>query len=204
MEFQTLIAQFMQQLAATSPWEWIAVAFGILQVLLALRNHVLLYPAGIISTICSIYLLAQVQLYAESLLNIYYLVMSIYGWIHWLGNGGKAELPITRASQQQWIITSAIVFIGGGALYFLLRNYTSSDVPFWDAIVSSTAWAGMWLLARRKLENWILLNISNIMAIPLQFHKQIPLYAMLTAVLFVVAIFGYFNWKKIMATQTAS
>jgi nicotinamide mononucleotide transporter len=67
-----------------------------------------------------------------------------------------------------------------------------------DAWVSATAWAGMWLLAKRKIENWILLNISNAFAIPLLFYKQLPLYALLTAFLFIVAVLGYFDWMKIL------
>lgn len=161
----------------------------------------MLYPAGIISTACSIYLLADVQLYAESFLNVYYLVMSIYGWLYWLKRRSEPELPITTNNQNEWLITGAIVILGWLILYWILNSFTNSDVPAWDAFVSSTAWAGMWLLAKRKLENWILLNLSNIVAIPLQFHKGIPLYGLLTLVLFIVAIFGYFNWKKIMITQ---
>jgi nicotinamide mononucleotide transporter len=67
--------------------------------------------------------------------------------------------------------------------------------------VSSTAWAGMWLLARRKIENWIFLNISNIVAIPLKFHKDLPLMALLTTFLFIVAIFGFLEWRKIYRQQ---
>ncbi|HRO44129.1 MAG TPA: nicotinamide riboside transporter PnuC [Flavipsychrobacter sp.] len=203
MNADDFLSQLSQQLSATSPWEWVAVIFGVIQVLFAWKNNVLLYPAGIISTVFSIYLLASVQLYAESFLNVYYLVMSIYGWVYWLGKKSKQELPVTKANHQQLFIASAIVLFGWAILYFILRQYTNSDVPAWDAIVSSAAWAGMWLLAKRKLENWIFLNISNIVAIPLQFHKNIPLYAMLTTVLFVVAIFGFYNWKKIMKMQTA-
>lgn len=201
MDVPQLLQQLSSQLSQTTVWEWIAVIFGVLQVLLAWRNNVLLYPAGIISTAFSIYLLASVQLYAESLLNGYYLVMSIYGWAHWLRNKSEAELPVTKCNERDWLITGAIVFVGGVLLYLVLNNYTPSDVPVWDAWVSSTAWAGMWLLARRKLENWILLNISNLFAIPLQFYKGIPLYAILTIVLFIVAIFGYFRWRQLYKAQ---
>ncbi|MEI9957355.1 MAG: nicotinamide mononucleotide transporter family protein [Ferruginibacter sp.] len=80
----------------------------------------------------------------------------------------------------------------------MLKHFTTSNVPYWDAWVSATAWAGMWLLSKRKIENWILLNISNLFAIPLLIYKQLPLFAILTLVLFVVAIFGYYSWKKII------
>lgn len=201
MNFPHFFQELSSQLLQTSIWEWIAVVFGILEVLLALKNNVLLYPAGIISTVVSIYLLAAVSLYAESVLNIYYLVMSIYGWVHWIHKKSEPELPITKASRKDWIITIAIVLLGWTLLYYILSHFTPSDVPVWDAWVSSTAWAGMWLLARRKLENWLLLNISNIFAIPLLIHKNIPMYAILTLVLFIVAIFGYLKWRKIFLAQ---
>jgi nicotinamide mononucleotide transporter len=88
------------------------------------------------------------------------------------------------------------VLLGGGAQYAILHFFTESTVPLWDAFVSATAWAGMWLLARRKLENWILLNISNLAAIPLLFIKNLPLTGLLTLFLFIVAIQGYYSWKK--------
>lgn len=201
MDVQLFLHELGTQLAATPAIEWAAVLFGVAEVLLALNNKVWLYPAGIISTVLSIYLLAEVALYAESALNIYYLVMSIYGWYHWLKRKNEPPLPVTKANAKDWVITAAIV---GGAwliLYIILRNFTPSDVPAIDAWVSATAWAGMWLLAKRKVENWLLLNISNICAIPLLVYKQIPLYACLTIVLFIVAVFGYFKWKRIYHHQ---
>jgi nicotinamide mononucleotide transporter len=203
MSIQELITQTQAGIAQTSLLEWIAVSFGVLQVLLARNNNVWLYLAGIVSTTLSIYILAKVQLYAESVLNLYYLVMSIYGWWYWFRNKNEPELPIQRADKKDWIITCLIVGVGWGVLYFALQQFTNSDVAGMDAWVSATAWAGMWLLARRRLENWILLNISNLFAIPLQIYKGIPLYALLTLVLFIVAISGYFKWQRIMQTKQA-
>lgn len=207
MNLPLLFKELGLQLARTSVYEWIAVIFGVFQVLLAWKNKVLLYPAGIISTVFSVFILAEARLYAESFLNLYYLAMSIYGWIHWQKNKYRKQLPVTRANRQEWMITFLIVFGGWLILFLVLNHFTPSDVPVWDAWVSATAWAGMWLLARRKLENWILLNISNAFAIPLQFHKDIPLYGLLTFILFIVAIFGYYNWRRIISEekkQTAS
>lgn len=185
-----------ENLDAITWMQFIAVALGVAEVLLARVNNVWLYPTGIIGTLISIVLLFEVKLYAESLLSVYYVVMSVYGWIYWMRKRNETPVKITYATQKEWIITLGIVFIGWGVLYLLLKHFTSSDVPVWDAWVSSTAWAGMWLLARRKIENWILLNISNLFAIPLLFHKKLPLFAALTLFLFVVAFFGYFEWKK--------
>src|SRR5690606_26778048 len=93
------------------------------------------------------------------------------------------------------------VFIAFTIFYTLLTRFTDSDVPVGDALVTAFAWAGMWLMAKRKIENWILLNISNFMSVPLLIHKDLYFYAVLTAFLFVVAIFGYINWYKILKRQ---
>ncbi|WP_339864869.1 nicotinamide riboside transporter PnuC [uncultured Algoriphagus sp.] len=185
-----------EQIKATSLLEWIAVSFGVTEVLLARKNNVLLYPAGIIGILCSGFLLVDAKLYAETLLHAYYLVMSIYGWAMWKNRSSSGASSISRSTAKEQKITWAIALLGWGFLYFMLTNFTDSDVPVVDAFVSSTAWAGMWLLAKRKLENWIWLNVSNIIAIPLLFHKDLILISLLTIFLFIVAIFGYFDWKK--------
>lgn len=186
----------LQQIKNTSLLEWIAVGFGVTEVLLARKNNVLLYPAGIIGIVCSSFLLIHAKLYAETLLHGYYLVMSIYGWAMWKNRSSSGASQISRSSPNDQKITWSIALGGWVLLYFVLRFFTDSDVPVIDAFVSSTAWAGMWLLAKRKLENWIWLNISNVVAIPLLFHKQLILVSFLTMFLFVVAIFGYLDWKK--------
>ncbi|MFT4061168.1 MAG: nicotinamide riboside transporter PnuC [Edaphocola sp.] len=205
MDANALISYIIEQWRAVSLLEIVAVSFGVAEVLLSYRNSVLLYPAGIVSCALFIYLLAAAGLYAEAVLSLYYLVMSFYGWYKWVQRTkAQAQLPISACTPKDRGIVSAIILVAFVVLYATLKMYTTSDVPLWDAAVSATAWAGMWLLAKRKLENWVLLNVSNIMAIPLQFHKGLPLTACLTAFLFVVAIFGYFRWKKIMLSEAAT
>lgn len=188
----------LQQLAQTSRIEWLAVGFGVAEVLLARANKVALYPAGIAATLLSAYLFFISGLYAESLLNLYYIIMSIYGWWYWVKKKDKPPVPITFTNKREWGIVFSIVACGFVVLYITLKNFTPSTVPLCDAFVSATAWAGMWLLAKRKVENWILLNISNAVAIPLLFYKDLPLYAALTIFLFIVAVQGYFKWKKLV------
>ena len=195
---------FVQQLKETSWIEWLAVAFGVAEVLLARVNKVALYPAGIAGTLLSIYLFIGSGLYAESLLNLYYVLMSIYGWWYWHKEKNKPPVPVSYSNRKEWTTVAAIVIGGFIFLYLILANFTPSTVPFWDAFVSATAWAGMWLLAKRKIENWILLNISNAVAIPLLFYKHLILYAALTIFLFIVAVQGYFEWKKIIKNETTS
>jgi nicotinamide mononucleotide transporter len=127
--------------------------------------------------------------------------MSVYGWIYWIKKRDEPPVKITYSTKNEWAISLSISIVGWVVFYFLIKNlpakyFTPSNVPVWDALVSSTAWAGMWLLARRKMENWVFLNISNFFAVPLLFYKKQPMLAVLTVFLFVVAIWGYFEWKK--------
>jgi nicotinamide mononucleotide transporter len=199
-EFWTI---FRQQIAETDFLQWVAIVFGVAEVLLARVNNILLYPAGIISTALTMCILFVAGLYAESLLNGYYLIMSIYGWWFWARRKDRPPLPITRTTRSEWLVVLAIVAGGFALLYFLLSRFTPSTVPGWDAWVSATAWAGTWLLARRKLENWVLLNVSNIFAIPLLFYKQLALFSALTLFLFIIAVLGYFDWRKRLNLQAA-
>lgn len=204
MDLNEWLSLFFEQLMQTRLLEYLAVGFGITEVLLAKRNHILLYPAGIISILLSMSLLFEARLYAETMLNTYYLVMSIYGWVLWSSRQKSRQLEAGWSSRTE-LITAILISSGGFALlYLILRNLTDSDVPLWDAFVAATAWAGMWLLAKRRIENWIFLNISNFCAIPLLIHKKLPMFAVLTTVLFIVAIFGYREWKAILHKKNTS
>ena len=202
MKLNEWIHQLGAELTATPLLHWIGVGCGIVQVLLAKANNILLYPFGIASILITVYVLYDAGLYAELLLNMYYLVMSIYGWLYWVKRRGAAPVPASYSSRKDWLITLLITGLGFPALYYALACFTDSTVPVWDAWVSATAWAGMWLLAKRKIENWILLNISNAFAIPLLAHKGLHLFALLTLFLFIVAIFGYFEWRRIIGART--
>lgn len=191
-----MVEQLIQELRNTSIIEYIAVIAGVIQVLLARKNNILLYPFGILSTTLSIYVFFGVDLYANALLHLYYVVVSIYGWYHWSRKKNEIVLPISKANAKDWQISAFITFSSFSVLCFVLMRYTNSTTPVWDSLVSAFAWAGTWLLTQRKVENWIVLNISNAIAIPLEFHKGLYLYSLLTLILFIFAISGYIAWKK--------
>jgi len=194
-ETASLIAEQIRQ----AGWlQWAAITFGVTEVILAQKNRIALYPAGIAAAGISIYILWDAGLFAESLLNLYYVLMSMYGWWHWSKKKDQPPVAITKTTLREWAVVAAIILFAYLVLYLVLVNFTPSTVPHWDAWITATAWAGTWLLARRKLENWILLNISNAFAIPLLIQKELPLFAALTLVLFVVAVRGYFSWQKKM------
>jgi nicotinamide mononucleotide transporter len=183
--------------------EGIAVLFGVLSVLFSKQNHIGVYPTGIVSTGIYIYLFVKATLYAEASLNAYYLIMSIYGWYIWKRRDAQQhETSISRINGKELYTAVAISSIGWALIWFVLSHHTDSTTPLLDAFVSATAWAGMWLLAKRKVENWIFLNISNFVAVPLLFYKHLALTALLTVFLFIIAVMGYFQWLRIYREQS--
>ncbi|WP_267402858.1 MULTISPECIES: nicotinamide riboside transporter PnuC [unclassified Chryseobacterium] len=189
----------MQDILQQTTWaEWFGVLFSVVQVLLARKNNSNNYLFGIAGILLTLYVMIVSRLYAEFTLNLYYLVMSIYGWLYWKFGKQHKETAISSTTNSEKLISVGIVVATFGIFWFFLTHYTDSDVPIWDSLVSAFAWAGMWLMARRKIENWILLNISNIISIPLMIHKDLYLYAVLTAFLFIVAVSAYMEWRKIL------
>lgn len=192
----------MQEILSKITWlEWLGVFFSVIQVLLAQKNNIHNYLFGIAGILLGMYVKFSAKLYAEFSLDFYYLIMSVYGWMFWKFGKQKTEASITATTTSEKYKALGIVLIAFAIFYTFLSNFTDSDVPFWDSLVTAFAWAGMWLMAKRKIENWILLNISNFIAVPLLIHKELYLYAALTVFLFVVAIFGYRNWNKILKQQ---
>ena len=185
--------------------ELIAVLFGVSSVLLASKTNILVFPIGLVSTAIFVYLLWKWQLFGDMFINAYYSIMSIYGWIIWSRKTSKTQhTPISYCNKRQLFVACILVIIAFCALYYLLKIFTDSVTPIWDAIVAAFAWSGMWLLAKRKIENWILLNISNAIAIPLLLFKHLQLTAVLTLILFIVAVFGYFRWKRLIKDASIS
>lgn len=195
----------MQEILQQTTWqEWLGVSFSIVQVLLARKNNSNNYLFGIAGILLSLYVMFFAKLYAEFTLNLYYLVMSIYGWLYWKFGKNQTETSISETSGSEKLITIGIVTGTFALFWYFLTHFTDSDVPIFDSLVSAFALAGMWLMAKRKIENWILLNISNMIAVPLLIHKELYLFAGLTAFLFVVAISGFLEWRKILKFSRAN
>ena len=192
----------MQEILQQTTWtEWLGVFFSMIQVVLASRNNSNNYLFGIAGISLTLYVMIAAKLYAEFTLNLYYLAMSIYGWLFWKYGKQKEETRISKTNTSEKLIVLGIVSFTFGLFWFVLTQYTDSDVPVWDSLVSAFAWAGMWLMAKRKVENWILLNISNLISIPLMIHKNLYLYAGLTLFLFIVAVIGYIKWSQTLKEE---
>src|SRR5690625_7545191 len=158
-------------------WEALGAVFSICQVILSRKNNVNNYLFGIAGVLIGIWIYYQNKLYADILLNLYYLIMSIYGWFFWKFGKKSKQSPITYSSPENWLIAFGIVSGCLILMFYWLNFHTDSDVPVWDSFVVAFAWAGMWLMAKRKLDNWLVLNMSILIAIPLRVYKGLYIYA---------------------------
>ena len=199
MDIAHLWQQLLEGLLATTWLEYIAVFFGIASVVLSRMENIWVYPTGIVNTTIYIYLSVIAGLYAEAGVNFYYTVMSIIGWVLWARKSdGETVLHITRSSRREWLAALAFFAVAWGLLYWVLRTYTDSTVPLADGFASATAYTGMWLMARKKLENWYYWLAVDILASVIYVYKGIYFYALLYGVYVILAISGYVEWRKSM------
>ncbi|WP_425636607.1 nicotinamide riboside transporter PnuC [Algoriphagus yeomjeoni] len=197
MDIQWLIDGFAQGLAEMTWLEAIAVFFGIASVFYSMRENILVYPTGIISTLIYVWICLQYKLYADMGINAYYFSMSIFGWYVWTHpQEGKAELPVTWLKARGWAISLGIFVVSYILLVFVLVNFTDSDVPYWDSFTTASAFVGMWLMAKKKVENWIFWIITDLVAVPLYFYKGLVLTSFQYLFFTVLAIIGLIAWIK--------
>lgn len=193
-----MVENILQQLTLL---EILGTAFSVVQVILSRQNNVNNYLFGIAGILIGMYVYYHAQLYADIVLNTYYLIMSMYGWFFWKYGKDHRKTPISKAVKTDYIKAFLISISCFFILFYWLSTHTDSNVPIWDSLISAFAFAGMWLMAKRKLENWLFLNISNAIAIPLMIYKELYVYAGLTVFLFIMAVSGYLKWKKLIAER---
>ena len=207
MAIHEIFQQFLQGLAQTSWLEFIAVIFGIASVLYSRKENILVYPTGIINTVLyTWFCFGWWGLYAEGSLNFYYTGMSIYGWILWAKKNESStdkKIHITKSSRKEWLQTTGFFIICYVLLLFILKNYTKSTVPYADAFASASAYTGMLLMARKKLENWLWWIITNAASIPLYFIKHAVFTSFQYMVFLILAIMGYIEWQKKLKQKNA-
>ncbi|MEX2604147.1 MAG: nicotinamide riboside transporter PnuC [Gracilimonas sp.] len=182
----------------TTMLEWIAVTAGLMSVWFSMKENILVYPVGIISVLIYVYLAFQYKLYADMGVNFYYFIMSIYGWYYWIHpkNKEREQVPVTVNNRKEHFITITIFVVSFGLLYWGLTHLTDSDVAFWDALTTGFAISGMWLMARKKLENWIAWIITDTISVPLYFYKGLVLTSFQFLIFTGLAVAGYLAWKK--------
>ncbi|MCH7415752.1 nicotinamide riboside transporter PnuC [Belliella sp. R4-6] len=197
MDFEWIMESLRQGITEMTWLEAIAVFFGISSVYYSIKKNIMVFPTGMVSTLIYVYLCLKYKLYADMGINAYYFGMSIYGWYLWSRPAtGKEELPVTWLSNVG-IYKSVILFLlSYGVLFLVLSKFTDSDVPYWDSFTTSSAFVGMWLMAKKKVENWIAWIITDLVSIPLYFYKGLMLTSFQFIFFTVLAVIGLVSWMK--------
>ena len=209
MSLQEIYQQFIEGMKNTGWLEYIAVFAGIASVWFSRKENILVYPVGLINTIIYIYLSFRFHLPGEASVNFYYTVMSFYGWYCWLQKDTRQEniLHISYSNKQMWLNQVLFFLFFYFTIYFSLvylkDKFFEGAIPWADAFASATAFTGMWLMTRKKVESWYLWIATNIVSIPLYFVKGLVFTSVYYLILLVMSVFGLTEWIKRAKQQHA-
>ena len=182
--------------------EYIAVFAGIASVWYSRVENILVYPVGLINTIIYIWLSVKGDLLGEASVNLYYTVMSIYGWLLWTKKDiAQHKIVLVKFSDSRWWLYQLFFFIAFYivifvSLTYLKRSFAPEAIPWADAFASATAFTGMWLMTKKKVESWYWWIATNIASMPLYFVKGYVFTSVYYFVLLIMAVFGLIEWRK--------
>jgi nicotinamide mononucleotide transporter len=204
--FEFLFSQYKNYPTHEIVLELTAIIFGLLSVCFAKKDNLLVFPTGIINTAIYVYLLWHWSLLGDMMINFYYVIMSIYGWYFWTRKKDNVtEYPISRMTllETKW---SLVIFVL--TILFVVTIYTFFDkfthwTSYVDTFVTGIFFVGMWLMAKRKIENWILWIIGDVISIPMYFAKGYSFTSIQYLIFTIIAIYGYLEWKKILQEKKA-
>lgn len=207
---QEIYRQFVQGMQQTSLLEYVAVFAGIASVWFSKKENILVYPVGLINTITYVYLSFKYHLIGEATVNFYYTIVSIYGWILWARKDQQHRpvLHITFSTRkertQQLLFFASLYVIIFLSLTYLKTSFYPGTIPWADAFASATAFTGMWLMAKKKVESWIWWILTNIASIPLYFVKTLVFTSVYYIVLLILAVLGLQEWRRRAAVASES
>lgn len=192
------IELFIEGIKSTSLIEFIAVIMGITSTYCSKKESILVFPTGIISTIIYIWISFKGKLFAEGGLNIYYTCMSINGWYMWTKNKDNIETKfnISYSNKKETIKSISFFLLLYISTFLILKNFTPSTVPYMDALAFATAFTAMFLMNRKKIENWYWWIATDTIAIPLYFSKGYVFTSVQYLVFLFICISGMIEWKK--------
>jgi nicotinamide mononucleotide transporter len=199
---QQIWEQFIEGMKNTTWLEYIAVFAGIASVWYSRVENILVYPVGLINTIIYVWLSVKGELLGEASVNLYYTIMSIYGWLLWTKKDKEqhAIIHVKFSDHRWWLYQLAFfaafyvtIFI---SLTYLKRSFAPGAIPWADAFASATAFTGMWLMTKKKVESWYWWIATNIASIPLYFVKHYVFTSVYYLVLLIMAVWGLMEWRK--------
>jgi len=210
--------------------EFLAALFGVVSVFYARKENILVFPTGIISTAIYVYLLSQWSLYGDLIINIYYTLMSVYGWYMWhkVIDDKQSHIVISRTNTMDKLKAFGIFLFTSIFVIVVYRHYDvmpnhlnfsesvvyawemlssgnledfKTATPYLDTFTTGIFFAAMWLMANKKIENWTLWIVGDIVSIPLYFVKGYGFTGIQYAIFLVIAIMAYFSWRNAIENQ---
>ena len=202
MSAPEILHAFSDGLRATTFLEFVAVIAGVSSVLFSRAEHILVYPVGLINTGIYVYLSLKGQLFGEASVNVYYTLMSLWGWWLWTrrDKSEKLVLAIRFSDMREWVIQILFFMVCYLILFFSLsylkREFAPGAIPWADSIAAASAYTAMWLMAKKRVENWIWWIITDAISIPLYFVKGYVFSSFQFVVFTALAIAGLITWRK--------
>lgn len=198
------IAQYKTATSTQILLEFVAFLFGIASVYCAKKEHILVYPLGLVSTVITVYLLYQAEYFGDMTINIYYSVMSIFGWYKWTQNVVEAPIAISRTTYKQrqvgfglFLITMLLTY-----LVYIFFDYALKVPNYIDIFTSGIFFTAMWYMAIKKIENWTLWIIGDCIAVPLFAYRGLGMLSLQYLIFTILAVLAYLEWRKILNNNT--
>jgi nicotinamide mononucleotide transporter len=203
MQFNDIWSEITNYITQINGWELTGLITGILAVVFLIRQDILTWPFGIAYVLVSFVVFWEARLYGDFILHVIFLILNIYGWVHWVRGAEKAELPVTRLKPYQAIrtlaLTGILIFLFAKSLLYIPNLFEGVDppsLPYWDSTTSMLSVTGIWLQARKKIDNWYYWLVVDVLATGIYFYKELYFYGVLYMLYIGMAIAGYVAWKK--------
>jgi nicotinamide mononucleotide transporter len=180
--------------------EIFGVLTGILYVILEVKQNRFLWPLGVLTSGVYIYVFFTGKFYADMGLQVYYVLISFYGWYHWTrgSTGKRRDLPVSRTKRSLLVPLTGVFMACWGGIWYLLHHFTDSPVPLGDSFTTALAIVATWMLSRKMIEHWYLWVLANLVSVALYIYKGLYPTTVLYLVYTAMAVYGYFEWHKFM------
>jgi len=198
--FDFLFSQYYQASWTQIVLEFIAFVFGIISVICARKENILVYPTGLLATLITVYLLYQAHYFGDMTMNIYYSIMSIYGWFKWSPNLNESNLKISRTNKKEKVIGVGLFFLTMFITYLVYNffDYKLEILNYIDIFTSGLFFAAMWYMALKKIENWTLWIIGDCIVVPLFACRGLGMLSLQYFIFTIIAFYAYLEWKRIL------
>ncbi|QZT38611.1 nicotinamide riboside transporter PnuC [Halosquirtibacter xylanolyticus] len=188
--------------------EWISAILGFLYIFCSIREHILTWFFGVLTSALYIYVFFVNKFYADMSLQVYYVIISVYGWYMWTkkskSNGEKSDISIRYTTRKEWlyiIVSSLVLYVG---IWYLLAYHTDSPVPKVDAFTTAFGIVATWMMTKKLIEQWLFWVVIDLVAAIAYFYKDMTPTVLLMSTYTVLAAVGFYQWKRLMTKQNSA